>query len=413
MSCFFTYQVTGYRNNTPAMIKLYESGNNFKLWIEKNEQIHYDVLRNERWHIMAKYRQIADQIRTNIQNGSYQKMLPTEQALCEEFHAGRQTIRHALSLLQSEKLIDRRQGSGSYILDSAVSPVSFASSVPAAGTRLSIAIVATYISDYIFPSILREMEAVFSRNNSTPLLFATQNQVDKERRILQTLLEMDVLDGILVEGTKTGFPNPNLDLYRQLIDRNVPLVFFHGNYPELSQALSVLDDNISGGRMLVDYLYEKGHRRIAGVFKSDDIQGHQRYAGFTSALLDHHLEINDNNILWYDTELKQRILDGFFQPDITSQIMDGCSAVVCYNDEIASHIISNLVQYHIPVPGKMAVVSFDNSPYSEMSSPRITSLSHGQYNVGRMAAELLFQCIRGDSCHSLLAPWELIEKESS
>ena len=355
---------------------------------------------------MTNYRQIADQIRTNIQNGTYQKILPTEQTLCEEFQAGRQTIRHALSLLQSEKLIDRRQGSGSFI-QPAGSPG------PVASVRLSIAIITTYISDYIFPSILREMEAVFSRNNSTPLLFATQNQVDKERKILQTLLEMDVLDGILVEGTKTGFPNPNLDLYRELIGRKVPLVFFHGNYPELTQALSVLDDNYTGGRMLVDYLYQKGHRRIAGIFKSDDIQGHQRYAGFTSALLDHQLEINDNNILWYDTELKQRILEGFFEPDITSEIMDGCTAIVCYNDEIASHIVSNLVQYHVPIPDKMAVVSFDNSPYSEMSSPRITSLSHGQHNVGHMAAELLFRCIQKEPCQSQLAPWELVEKESS
>ena len=35
----------------------------------------------------------------------------------------------------------------------------------------------TYISDYIFPSILREAETVFARHDCTPSLFATQNQV--------------------------------------------------------------------------------------------------------------------------------------------------------------------------------------------------------------------------------------------
>ena len=149
----------------------------------------------------------------------------------------------------------------------------------------SVAIIATYISDYIFPGVLREMETVLSRNNCAPSLFATQNQVANERKILQTLLSMPV-DGILVEGTKSALPNPNLDLYQQLMAKGIPLVFFHGAYAQLPGAPFVLDDNAGGGRMLTEYLLKKGHRHIAGIFKSDDIQGaralcrlHRRPAG--------------------------------------------------------------------------------------------------------------------------------------
>ena len=67
----------------------------------------------------------------------------------------------------------------------------------------------------------------------------------------------------------------------------------------------------------------------------------------------------------------------------------------------------------VAVPGDVAVVSFDNSPYSEMSSPRVTSLSHAQYNVGRLAAEILFRHLQGEVCSSTLVPWILVEKESS
>lgn len=44
---------------------------------------------------------------------------------------------------------------------------------------------------------------------------------------------------------------------------------------------------------------------------------------------------------------------------------------------------------------------------------RITSLSHGKYNVGRMAAQLLFRLMNGEDCQSEVAPWVLVEKESS
>ena len=55
----------------------------------------------------------------------------------------------------------------------------------------------TYISDYIFPGLLQGMEGVLAANGSAPLLYATQNQVATERRILQTLLIRKDLDGIL------------------------------------------------------------------------------------------------------------------------------------------------------------------------------------------------------------------------
>ena len=188
-----------------------------------------------------KYQQIAGILRSDILGRGYiakQMRLPTEQLLCQQFQVSRQTVRQALSVLASEGYIERRQGSGSHILDR-----SQGTAVP----RKSIAVVTTYISNYIFPSILREIESVLARNSSAPTLYATQNQISNERRILQSLLDGRLPDGILVEGTKTGLPNPNLDLYRKLMDRGVPMVFLHGIYPELTGPLSVLDDNYGGG----------------------------------------------------------------------------------------------------------------------------------------------------------------------
>jgi GntR family transcriptional regulator of arabinose operon len=46
---------------------------------------------------------------------------------------------------------------------------------------MTVAVVTTYISDYIFPSILREVESVLALNDCSPLLFSTQNRVDNER----------------------------------------------------------------------------------------------------------------------------------------------------------------------------------------------------------------------------------------
>lgn len=353
-----------------------------------------------------KYQQVADALRADILDGVYQKrmLLPTEQLLCQRFSVSRQTVRQALSVLASEGMIERRQGSGSHILQTRET---------LNAPRRTVAVITTYISNYIFPSILREIENVLSANNSAPTLYATQNQISNERRILQSLLDGELPDGILVEGTKTGLPNPNLDLYRKLISRGVPMVFMHGIYPELSDCLSVLDDNYGGGRQLVEYLYGKGHRSISGIFKNDDLQGLQRYAGYADALRDLGLPLEDQRVFWYNTESKDRLLSDNASWEQAADVLHNCTAVVCYNDEIASRLVSLLLSQGVRIPNQVAVVSFDNSPYSELSILPITSLSHGEYNVGRMAAELLISLFNGHSGKSLLAPWTLVTRKTS
>ena len=352
----------------------------------------------------AKYQVIAQDLKEQMSYGQYADAttLPTEFALAQCYGVSRQTIRQALSVLEQERLIEKRQGSGSHILRQ---------TLPASPHRI-VAIVTTYITDYIFPSVLREAENVLSAHNCTPSLFATQNQVSNERKILKNLLNMPVA-GILVEGTKTVMPNPNLDLYQAFLDKGIPLVFLHGDYPGLPGSLSVLDDNYGGGRMLVEYLHGRGHRQIAGIFKHDDIQGPQRYAGYVDALRDLGLPMDDHRVCWFSTDGKDELFQEGPALQNLQRALDSSTAVVCYNDEIAYRLMNYLHDRGISVPGDMAVVSFDNTTYCEMTVPRITSLSHEPYNAGRVAAELLVERLQGKSCQSVLLPWSLVQRESS
>ena len=61
---------------------------------------------------------------------------------------------------------------------------------------------------------------------------ATNNRVDNERRIINELLQKPI-DGLLVEGTKSALPNPNLDLYRKLRRHGIPVLFLNGYYRDL------------------------------------------------------------------------------------------------------------------------------------------------------------------------------------
>lgn len=349
---------------------------------------------------MKKYEIIVNSLSEEIKKGYYPggTSLPTEEKLTQIFGVSRQTVRKALSILEDNNIIEKKQGSGSVVKIKN----------PGADSR-KVSVIATYIDDYIFPVQLRGVEEVLSKNHYSAVLTATRNKICNERKILEDILKNPVA-GILVEGTKTALPNPNIDLYEKLCRQNIPIVFFNSRYPGLTSPLYVCADNCRGGYELTCYLLSKGHRSIASIFKADDIQGHERYSGYISAMFDNKLYVSDSKTVWYTTETKDRLFD---DPGSVLSSIGDATAVVCYNDEIAFMLIKCLTACGKRVPEDIAVVSFDNSNLSEISPIKITSLSYDDLNIGAIAACKLVDILNGKKASSETIPWKLAEKESS
>lgn len=66
------------------------------------------------------YEDVVKQIRTLIEKGRLKRgdQLPTERELSETFKVSRTTVREAIFSLEAVKLVDRRQGNGTYVIAS-------------------------------------------------------------------------------------------------------------------------------------------------------------------------------------------------------------------------------------------------------------------------------------------------------
>ena len=64
------------------------------------------------------YEDVVAQIRTLLENGRLKRgdQLPTERELSETFKVSRATVREALRTLESLRLVQSRQGNGTYVL---------------------------------------------------------------------------------------------------------------------------------------------------------------------------------------------------------------------------------------------------------------------------------------------------------
>ncbi len=147
----------------------------------------------------------------------------------------------------------------------------------------------------------------------------------------------------------------------------------------------------------------------------DDRQGPERYHGAISCLRDLGLSFSDSHVGWFvssDIDALERKQDTGFLAAFIRERLPGCSAVICYNDEIAYWLMKELSYTHIQIPRDISVVCFDNSYLSDLSRIRITTLTHNPHEMGSCAAKSMIHLLQGIPVVSQEIPWTLVRKES-
>lgn len=332
---------------------------------------------------MPKYLELVNWIKRQIKDKTLlpgQKMY-SENELSEMFSVSRQTVRHAISVLEQEDIITRIQGSGTYINDVRMTNLT---------NRNRIAVVTTYVDGYIFPRTIQGIENVlFEQGYSVQIAF-TNNIIQREKNILEDILERDEIAGLITETTKSGIPNPNLLLYRKLLDRNIPILFINSYYETLTIPHVSMNDRLAG-KLAAEYLIQKGHKKIGGIFKLDDGQGHLRYAGYIEAMNEAGLSYEDANIIWVDTEdVKHLERCG----DRIMERIRGCSGIVSYNDEVAFGLMEILKKKGIRIPEDLSIASIDDSDLAVLGDVKLTSIPYPMEKLGEKAASNLVRMIR-------------------
>lgn len=332
----------------------------------------------------AKHEEISQWVKYRILDGSFPvgSKIPSENELSVQFGYSRQTVRQAIGNLESEGYLVRSKGSGTYVhrpLKKNTDTIT-----------MRIGVITTYFDDYIFPGIIKGIEEVLSENRYSMSLSITHNKQSSEENCLRQILANGV-DGLIVEGTKTALPNVNGMLYREIAGRGIPIVFINGYYRDYCDSYVVMDD-IQAGRDLTDLLISKGHTRIGGIFKSDDIQGLKRYEGMQKAAKKRGISIQDNAVIWYTTEDFGYLFEGSLDEAILSRLND-VTSVICYNDQTAAALIKLLGRYSFRVPKDYSIVSFDNSYLAGDATYNLTSAIYPSLEVGRRAASLVLKRI--------------------
>lgn len=367
------------------------TGQNLKLFDNTRPGAGHPVLK-EGNALAAKYLIIARELEHQL-NRSQGEKLPTEAALCRQFGVSRQTVRSALAVLEEKGLIFRRQGSGSYPTQTA--------------PNTQIAVVLGDKEEYLAPALLRDIRKAAAEAGFTVTCMETGLNRQREGEILETLLRQRPT-GILLEPITDVLGCLQEELLRRLAGSGIPLVYLNGRYGV--QAPAVLREEERGAELLLAHLSFTGHRRVAAILKWDDSQGLRRFRGLCQGAKALDIRFDERSCLWYSQQDRLALLNGDEEllRRFQTRFRGDCSAVVCFNDELAYRLQRYLRASHAP----MSIVSFDNSYLAIAQDASLTTLGPAEETPGAAAVRLLLNRLEGREAEDILLPWRLYPRKS-
>lgn len=355
-------------------------------------------------HEKPKYLQLKEYLICQIKENAIQpgSKIPSENKLSSMFDISRHTVRRAISELENEGWLAASQGKGTFVR----------------GNRKKrnrpshiIGIVTTYLDDYIFPSIIRGMDEVLGPNGYSMVLGCTGNRFEKEKACLDNLLQRNI-DGIIVETTKSALANPNIENFQEFNKCGIPIVFIHGKYEGVDASV-VLEDDEEAGFMAASHLLQLGHRKVGGLFKMDDYQGHARYQGFLKAHIQYGVPFCDNRVLWFDTkDLHYKLKKP--PNELIDNFLDSLTSIVCYNDQVCLKLIDIVREKGTHIPDELSLVSFDDSELAVASEVKLTTVAHPKELLGKEAAYMMLKMIsEPGKCRQVKMKPELVVRAST
>jgi LacI family transcriptional regulator len=246
-------------------------------------------------------------------------------------------------------------------------------------------------------------EDAFGAGKVSVLLCDARGDSIRERYHIQALLGRRV-DGLIIVGAR---PDPRTSLG----PLPVPVVYAYA--PSESRTdISLVCDNVGGGRMAAEHLIDCGRSRIA-VVTGDPTYGaaKDRVAGAREALADAGLEMVGGHAMFgawteeWGRGAARTLLAK--HPDI--------DAILCGSDQIARGVLDVLRELDRRVPADIAVIGHDNwEVLAAHARPALTSIDMNLEELGRRAAAKLFEAMEGQPARGVeTVPCRLVLRAST
>lgn len=359
------------------------------------------------------YRQIFNDLKTQIQNGTYAEgsQIPTEKELMTFYGTSRITASRAVRELEALAYVKRHKAKGTFV--NSKSQWERITSVPASKTRPFVSIVfpapvsKVALNMEVFYGVEKECRRRGYGLSVISLDLEDGNSltaIDREKDLIGEVINSGALGAIILPYSSQSSP----EMYSRMLVHAFPFVMIDRKVFGIDSSF-VSSDNTNGFYSIIEHLIGHGHRRIA--FVSGNTYGStsrsDRFAGYLQAMTKYRVPVRDEYIIHnmvpfdYNQVFYDHTVAGNEQlRESTIQVLEKLmclpeppTAIATTNDYIAIYTMNIARDIGIRIPQDLSITGFDNLPICSLFTPRLTTVAQDFSGMGQAAVDLLDKVI--------------------
>lgn len=334
----------------------------------------------------------------------------TVRGLAAELGVSELTIRRDVNILADEGLVSRVHGGATL-----PSPLDRSASLARnQANRYSIGMMVPSL-DYYWPQVISGARAEAEVQQARIVVRGSSYDAADNRRQVQALLDTQNIDGLIVAPDMTG--EAGHELLRWLNGLPIPVILAERRSPAEIPAHRlewVATDHAFGAGMATRHLWQEGHRKIGCLSDSSSPTSSHVVRGWRQAIA--ALRIPPEESISEDSA---GVVAGdraaHFDRVLELCRETGTTAMLVHSDTQAVAFVQHCVDRGVDVPGRMAVVGYDDE-VAYLAEPAISAVRPPKQYVGRVAVQLVTARLaegRKRPVHRIQLNPDLIVRESS
>ena len=263
-------------------------------------------------------------------------------------------------------------------------PDSIAQSLQTKKTK-TIGVIVPEIKQPFFAAAINGIEELAYAAGYTIIVCQSNETADREVLVARSLGSHRVA-GLLVSLSRD---TQNLDHFKVLQRRGVPIVFFDRVSNDIEASKVVVDD-YKGAFDVVEHLIKAGYKRIAHLAGPKNLSISKfRLKGYMDALQQGNLPFNDSMVVYGGLDDTDGIIG--FQKLLNLESLP--DAIFAVNDPVATGAFVMIKEHGLKIPDDIALAGFSNTYMTSLLDPPLTTVEQPSYEIGKTAAQLLMEQI--------------------
>ena len=249
----------------------------------------------------------------------------------------------------------------------------------------TVGVVIPNITDPYFAELALGIDDVASMYKYNIILTNSDSDDEKILKVVRSLLAKQV-DGLIFMGHDVSD-----DLRNEFESTNTPVVVA-GSVVNDDALPSVRINYQAAAKEATEFLLKHGDQQVAYITGSlrYSINGEDRLNGYKEALANNNVPFNESLVI--ET-------DGSYQAGYAKAqevIEKGLKATYVTDDSLAAGLLNGLTDAGISVPDDFELISSNDTNYTKVVRPTITSITQPLYDLGAISMRLLTKLMDGD-----------------